>query len=369
LIHFYKSFSDCIPKMSLNKVKSKKSSVAGGELKKKIVSLQFKLRKVKAEKLALVKEWQESTEVFENVEKGLKLEIENEKREMKEVVERHNKIFEKFKETLECPVCMEIPRSGPVFVCPNGHFVCKKCKTGSCPTCRASMGNGKSLLAITVIENIDHKCRFVECEELFAREKLDNHEKICKHRIVKCPYSECKVEMALSKLLDHLGKKTCCFRLKPSVIDVSSKTGKSNFNIVKFSSIENQGTCWKVDTFSYRGTSFAICPQKIGNCYYFTMVMFESKEVCSKYKIEIEVHERGLSRHDSDVGIRFRGNPCSIDEDKALVKYRGVSVHQEVMKTMPKRNEDLPFTLSFSFSEKRAREPEELESAGSESSD
>ena len=31
---------------------------------------------------------------------------------------------------VECPVCLEIPRSGPVFVCKNGHFVCQKCKRG-----------------------------------------------------------------------------------------------------------------------------------------------------------------------------------------------------------------------------------------------
>ena len=163
-----------------------KSKVAGAELKKKIVSLQFKLRKVKAEKLVLVEVCQENTLVFENVEKSLKLEIENGKKGMKEVVTRYNNLLGKIKENLECPVCLEIPRSGPVFVCPNGHFVCKKCKTGSCPTCRGEMGNGKSLLAITVIENIDHKCKFVECEELFPLDKLDAHKKIGQHRIVKC---------------------------------------------------------------------------------------------------------------------------------------------------------------------------------------
>ena len=41
---------------------------------------------------------------------------------------------------VECPVCLEIPRSGPVFVCKNGHFVCQKCKRGgNCPTCREVM--------------------------------------------------------------------------------------------------------------------------------------------------------------------------------------------------------------------------------------
>ena len=69
---------------------------------------------------------------------------------------------------LECPVCLNIPRCGPVPVCPNGHFVCIKCKADSCPTCRTVMGSGKSLLASTSLENIEHKCKFDHCEEKFA---------------------------------------------------------------------------------------------------------------------------------------------------------------------------------------------------------
>ena len=87
------------------------------------------------------------------------------------------------------------------------------------------MGNGKSLLAVTVIENIKHTCRFVECEEVIDMDKLNAHEKICQHKIVKCPFSKCEAEIALSKLLDHLGKKTCCFNSKQIIIDTSSKSG------------------------------------------------------------------------------------------------------------------------------------------------
>ena len=135
------------------------------------------------------------------------------------------------------------------------------------------MGNGKSLLAVTVIENIDHKCRFVECEELFALDKLEDHEKICQHRIVKCPNSKCEVEIALSKLLDHLEEKNFCYSSKPTVIETSSKTGKANFRIYKIMAMANKDRCWKVDTFSYRNTNFAICAGKTGGFYHFTMVI------------------------------------------------------------------------------------------------
>ena len=86
--------------------------------------------------------------------------------------------------------------------------------------------------------------------------------------------------------------------------------------------------------------------------------MFESLEVCSKFKIEMEVYERDSSYQDSEHSIRFRGNPCSIEDSKEEVKFRGLTVHHEVMKNMANGNEDLPFIVSFSFSEKRARETE-----------
>jgi len=316
----------------------------------KVVNLQFKLRKVKSEKKDLIKGWQETTEGFEVIEKGLKLQIENGENQRKQLIAKHSITLEKLKENVECPVCMEIPRAGPMFVCPNGHFVCKKCKTGSCPTCRVAMGAGKSLLAITVIENIDHKCKFVECEELFALDKLAAHEKICEHRIVRCPHSLCTVEVALSKLLEHLGEKTCSYNSEPILIESYIKAGEVNFQVNDLTRIGNHGIEWKVYTHSYRNTKFAICAR-----------MFESEAVCSKYKIAMEVYEQDSTCQDAELGIRFRGNPCSIDQSKSEVKFLGLSVHHKVMEKMIKNNKNLPFTVSFSFSEKRARTPEELD--------
>merc|ERR1719186_2401780 len=76
----------------------------------------------------------------------LKIVIEDEKKKFKELEDKHKHLVDKLKDKIECPVCLEVPRASPVLACPNGHLVCKKCKTGSCPTCRVEMGNGRSLL-------------------------------------------------------------------------------------------------------------------------------------------------------------------------------------------------------------------------------
>ena len=85
---------------------------------------------------------------------------------------------------VECPVCREVPRKGPIFTCPNGHLVCRRCKRESCPMCREIMGDYKSLVAVEVIGRILHDCKFAECEEKFPLNQVKEHEKLCKHRVV-----------------------------------------------------------------------------------------------------------------------------------------------------------------------------------------
>ena len=31
-------------------------------------------------------------------------------------------------EWMECPVCLETPRTGPIFSCRKGHIICKDCQ-------------------------------------------------------------------------------------------------------------------------------------------------------------------------------------------------------------------------------------------------
>ena len=232
--------------MSLQKVKAMKCKTAANRIK----TLQFALKKRNKQNKTLVdafgderKEWEKKVDKFEN-------------------------IFEQLKGKIECPVCLEIPRSSPAYVCPNGHFVCSKCKTDSCPTCRVAMGTGKSLLAVTIIENVDHKCKFVDCEELFAMDKLENHEKVCKHRTVHCPHESCNEKVVLSKLLEHIGKKSCSTKLV--VVDDKLECDPASFK-VKINNepaMELKKLNWKVYIYSYKGTEFAICSHKLDNFFY-----------------------------------------------------------------------------------------------------
>ena len=103
---------------------------------------------------------------------------------LEEKLKSKKKKIEDMKKEIECPVCREVPRKGPVFSCPNGHLVCQKCKREYCPICRTVMGDNKSLVSVKFIERILHDCKFVECEEEFPHNEIDTHERVCKHRVL-----------------------------------------------------------------------------------------------------------------------------------------------------------------------------------------
>ena len=60
---------------------------------------------------------------------------------------------EDLKDVLECPVCLKVPRSAPVFQCERGHVVCHEChpKLVTCPVCRLPLGNTRSLISEKVL--------------------------------------------------------------------------------------------------------------------------------------------------------------------------------------------------------------------------
>ena len=136
--------------------------------------MEVELRKVKEE---LSKAMEEQSKA--------KKEQSDVKEELTRITRKYDDLVEKLGDRVKCPVCLEVPSNSPVYVCSNGHVVCVTCVRAKCPVCRTGMVFHNNILAVTVMENIDHQCK--DCKLYFSLEDLAQHKKECKHRQVKCP--------------------------------------------------------------------------------------------------------------------------------------------------------------------------------------
>ena len=75
---------------------------------------------------------------------------------------------------------------------------------GHCPTCRARMPRAVSLLAATVIQHIEHECRFEGCGERVALAKVEEHRRACTFRLFTCPSNKCLQKISLVNVMDHV---------------------------------------------------------------------------------------------------------------------------------------------------------------------
>ena len=254
------------------------------------------------------------------------------------------------KKHVECPVCLDIPRKGPIFSCPNGHIICQKCKVGQCPVCRVRVGNNKSILAVAFIENILHECKFDGCEEEYPLDMIENHEKYCDLRVVSCPHNHCDKKVQMNMMMLHLYESSCCGEIESRAFEESSSINRS-FILKDFALKTNpEYKCsWPLKVFSCQDDYYyALCTSKSGEYYHITMVMFESPLVCSDINIEIEVFEHSSSP-DKQPYAKLRCNPCSIDEAKSDMKHLGLSVHYKVMEKMVLKEESFVFTVRITF--------------------
>jgi len=112
------------------------------------------------------------------------------------------------KDLLECPVCLRVPRSTPIYQCARGHVVCKDCKpnVNTCPICRDVLGNIRSLVSEKVLEKLPTPCKYSDsgCEVELMRSELPSHEKECQYRSVNCVDLACQQSVSLCKLLNHI---------------------------------------------------------------------------------------------------------------------------------------------------------------------
>jgi len=282
----------------------------------------------------------------------LQVKVGKQKKEMEKLnkkIEAHGAFVAKLKNRIECPVCLGVPSDAPVYSCPNGHMICKSCKMDTCPTCKEVMGPDKSLLAVTIIENIDHECRMDGCEETLSFKDLGNHMRDCEHRMVRCPRADCDKTMPLMHLLGHLlFSKKCFFVIRDCEENENGGTGHIVVDDFFMTNI------WQIGIYKYHGVPIARKMDRNNGYFNISFVMFKSEAVCSKYRLEIIVHGADSTPLNADVLSMFVGAPGSVDQDEDMLKQLSLSVSDEAMRTILSKNRinHDQFKVTFKINEK-----------------
>jgi len=70
--------------------------------------------------------------------------------------------LESLKTHLECPVCLTVPKVGPIYQCRNGHLLCKEChpKMKCCPLCQIPLERLRNLLSEQLVSMIYPEYQF-----------------------------------------------------------------------------------------------------------------------------------------------------------------------------------------------------------------
>ena len=131
------------------------------------------------------------------------------------------------KKELECPICNDCPRQGPIHNCKSGHLLCNEChdnlkeikkgnkdNTVKCPLCKEPF-MGRSLLAENIINGIlqdtPTACKYTTmgCTKIETMKQIWKHEQSeCTFRTITCP--GCKEKGAINSIiLIHTQKSHC----------------------------------------------------------------------------------------------------------------------------------------------------------------
>ena len=125
-----------------------------------------------------------------------------------EVLEENEISFKLNKEELECPICLVIPDSLPIYQCQEGHVICNSChsKINTCPVCRVSLNFKIRALGVEkILRKILQKCKHIGCNKFSV--DIDEHEANCEFApslAIKCP--KCQEVVFTKDALEHLDK-------------------------------------------------------------------------------------------------------------------------------------------------------------------
>lgn len=236
----------------------------------------------------------------------------------------------------ECPVCLDVPSTAPIFQCRRGHIVCNDCKQTlvTCPTCRTAQPFSRALIAEKYLEFHSGSeigpCPFKDegCNELRCFKK---HNEECPFRPIFCPEPTCSRRIQLSELDKHINNKVC---IKNSQRMMQSPT------IYKISKDD-----WH-NKISCKVVTAVVKPRYFFNSVYsaskqerlFWVSSNATKELVKKIELNMNVHV-DLSDETKNLTLKANVVPLSVSFLEVKRDKLGIVIKDCVMDRMLTENE------------------------------
>ena len=160
-----------------------------------------------------------------------------------------------------------------------------------CPTCRMPMGQGQSLLALTVVKNALHECSLQGCNMLVPFDQIKDHEEKCDWRLVICPGSghTCTAMTPFCTVLTHVQNCPDCV-WPPKKDKVLGVENGSFLTMDKAQASDMKSLNWKTDTLLLvQGSVFFVRCSRKGDMFVIDVVMMGSKEDCKEFMVEASI--------------------------------------------------------------------------------
>merc|ERR1712223_1287545 len=215
--------------------------------------------------------------------------------------------FKDVNEIIQCPGCLTVPRSPPIYACSNDHILCSECRLKliqpKCPTCKVLLDNKKSLLAEQLISKLPMTCKFKEegCRFVSSNVEMSRHEKEeCPKRLVKCIDQPCGKSLMISNFVDHV-------KIMKHAIE-GSRTflpSKYSFTLNSFFQVQEQDMYqnfkqWPSFHFqTFDDHHFYQCLIRKDNLWFTWMYVIRPPEVPDKYKCKLIMRQQNKDTESS----------------------------------------------------------------------
>jgi len=229
---------------------------------------------------------------------------------------------DKMKEVMECPVCLKLPRKGPIFQCGRGHCVCSICrpKLAKCPLCEGAFIETRNLIFEKLLAiPMKHACKFADygCQFEETIMPLEHHERECRYRLVSCfSIFGCDEHVSLAYLLEHM-------RQKHSDV-ITEDTNNWNWALTSEGFDQEQDIWYCPTYFSHDGQNFfSECMHSSVGQWYTWVYMTGSEEECKKWTYTVRL----FSTEKKNQELIFRGSCVPVDLAQERIAEKGLCLN------------------------------------------